>query len=60
MPVVEDALLSSLGVTACLYTRGGVTKSISSVPLFSLIFSTVKTHVIYWVSRLYVTGVAAA
>ena len=39
---------------------GGVTKPISSVPLFSEIFSIVKTHVSYWISRLYLTGVAAA
>ena len=38
----------------------GVTKPISSIPLFSLIFSTVKTHVSYWKSRLYLTGVTAA
>ena len=38
----------------------GVTKIISSVPLFCVIFSIVKTHVSYWISRLYLTGVAAA
>ena len=38
----------------------GVTKPISSVPLFSEIFSMVKTHVCYWISHLYLTGVAAA
>ena len=38
----------------------GVTKPISSVPLFSEIFSIAKTHVSYWISRLYLTGVAAA
>ena len=38
----------------------GVTKSIFPVPLFSEIFSIAKTHVSYWISRLYLTGVAAA
>ena len=38
----------------------GVTKPIFSVPLFSESFSIVKTHVSYWASRLYLTGVAAA
>ena len=38
----------------------GVTKPISSVPLFSEFFSIIKTHVTYWISRLYLTGVAAA
>ena len=38
----------------------GVTKPISSVPLFSQIFCIVKTHFTCWISRLYLTGVAAA
>ena len=38
----------------------GVPKSISSVPLFSQFFSGVRTHVSYWISRLYLTGVAVA
>ena len=38
----------------------GVTKPISSVPLFSEFFNLIKTHVIYWISRLYLTGVAGA
>ena len=38
----------------------GVTKPISSVPLFSEFFSVIKTHVTYWISRLYLIGVAAA
>ena len=38
----------------------GVTKPISSVPLFSEIVSIVKTRVSYWISRLYLAGVAAA
>ena len=38
----------------------GVTKPISSVPLFSEFFSIVKTHVRYWISRLYLTGIAVA
>ena len=38
----------------------GVTKPISSVPLFSKFFSTVKTHVSYWISHWYLAGVAAA
>ena len=37
-----------------------VTKPISSVPLFSQIFSIVKTYVSYWISRLYLAGVIAA
>ena len=38
----------------------GVTKPISSVPLFSEFFSIVKTHFRYWISCLYLTGIAAA
>ena len=38
----------------------GVTETISSVPLFSKFFSIVKTHVRYWISHLYLTGVATA
>ena len=38
----------------------GVTKPISSVPFFSEIFSIVKTHVRYWISLLYLAGIAAA
>ena len=38
----------------------GVTKPISSVPLFSEFFNIIKTYVTYWISRLYLTGVAAA
>ena len=41
-------------------TGVGVTKTISSVPLYSDFFSIIKTHVSYWISRLYLTGVAAA
>ena len=40
--------------------RVGVTKPISSVPLFSEFFSTLKTNVGYWISRLYLADVAAA
>ena len=43
-----------------IYAGVGVTKPISSVPLFSEFFSITKTHVSYWISRLYLTGVAAA
>ena len=44
-----------------MYTPGvGVTKPISSVPLFSKIFSIVKTHVSSRISRSYLAGVAAA
>ena len=39
---------------------GGVTKPISSVPLFSEFLSIVKTNVSYCVSRLYLAAVAAA
>ena len=39
---------------------GGVTKPISSVPLFSEFISIVKRHLSYWISRSYLTGVAAA
>ena len=38
----------------------GVTKPISSVPLFSEFFNNAKTHVDYWISCLYLAGVAAA
>ena len=41
-------------------TWGRVAKPISSVPLFSLFFGITKTHVNYWISRSYLTGVAAA
>ena len=37
----------------------GVTKPISSIPLFFSIFSIVKTHGSYWISCLDLTGVAA-
>ena len=36
---------------------GGVTKPVSSVLLF---FNIVKTHISYWISRLYLTGVTPA
>ena len=42
------------------WSGGGVTKPIFSVPLFSEFFNIIQTHVIYWRSRLYLTGVAAA
>ena len=38
----------------------GVTKPISPVPLFSSFFQFVKTYVNCWISRLYLTGGAAA
>ena len=38
----------------------GVTKPIFSIPLIVDFFSIVKTHVKYWISRLYLTGIAAA
>ena len=38
----------------------GVTKPNYSVPWFSGIFSIIKTHISYWVSRLYLAVVAAA
>ena len=38
----------------------GVTKPIFSVPLFSTSSVIVKTNVSYWISRLYLAGVAAA
>ena len=38
----------------------GVTKPIFSVPLFSTFSVSVKTNVSYWISRLYLAGVAAA
>ena len=37
----------------------GVTKPIFSVPLFPQIFSSVKTHVNYKISHLYLAGVTA-
>ena len=40
--------------------RVGITKPICSVPLFSEFFSIMKTHVSYWISYLYLAGVAAA
>ena len=39
---------------------GGGYKPISSDPLFSIFFSIVKTHINYWIARLYLTSVAAA
>ena len=38
----------------------GVTKPMFSVPLFSTFSVIVKTSVSYWISRLYLAGVAAA
>ena len=44
-----------------LMNRGmGLSMPISTVPLFFEIVSIVKTYVRYWISRLYVTGIAAA
>ena len=40
--------------------RVGVTKPISSVPLFSPFSNIAKTYISYWISRLYLTGVAVA
>ena len=40
--------------------RSGVTKPIPSFLLFSQSFSTVETHISYWISHLYLTGVTAA
>ena len=37
----------------------GVTKAISSIPLFSKFCRNLKTHISYWISRFYLTGVAA-
>ena len=48
------------GHDSALHHGVGVTKPISSVPLFSELFSIVKTHISYWMSRLYLTGVTAA
>ena len=52
--------IHGISVTNTWWTGMGVTKPISSVPLFSQIFSVVRTHVSYWISRLHLTGVAAA
>ena len=41
-------------------TGVGVTKLISSVPLISKFVSIVNTRASYWISCLYLTGVAAA
>ena len=41
-------------------TGVGVTKPIFPAPLFSEFFSIVETCVSYWISYLYLTGVAAA
>ena len=49
-----------LPTNRCIWSGVGVTKPISSVPLFSEFFSIIKTYVTYWISRLYLTGVAAA
>ena len=38
----------------------GVTKPISSVPLFSYVFRIYKIHVAFWISRSYLAGVNAA
>ena len=40
-------------------TGVGITKTISSVPLFSEFFSIIKTRVSCWILRLYLAGVAA-
>ena len=58
--IIED--MTTFDVIAWSYSGSGVgvTKPISSVPLFSEIFSIVKTRVSYWISRLYLAGVAAA
>ena len=61
-PLLRYHRWNSLGLRerSKYYTGVGVTKPFSSVPLFSYFLSIVNTHVSYWISRLYLTGVAAA
>ena len=40
--------------------KDGITKPISTVLLFFSFFSIVKTHIRYWISCLYLTGITAA
>ena len=44
----------------CWQSGVGVTKRIFSIPLFSTFSVIVKANVSYWISRLYLVGVAAA
>ena len=60
---IDENVFENIGckMSAILpWNRGGVTKQISSFLLISLFFSIVKTQVKYWISRLYLTGIAAA
>ena len=57
----DDVIMCNMPNMNYMYGTGvGVTKPISSVPLFSDFFSIIKTHATYWISRLYLTGIAAA
>ena len=58
----DFSAIDNLEFQASLYRPAGmgVTKPISSVPLFSEFFNNAKTHVDYWISGLYLAGVAAA
>ena len=59
--IVKRSGSHSVGDSIEIATAGvGVTKAISPVPLFSQFFSIVRTHVRYWILRLYLTGIAAA
>ena len=61
--MIEWHTVPALSVSGLLtvYAPGvGVTKPISSVPLFSQFFIIVKTYFSCYISRLYLTGVAAA
>ena len=61
--MIEWHTVPALSVAGLLtfYAPGvGVTKPISSVPLFSQFFIIVKTYFSCYISRLYLTGVAAA
>ena len=43
-----------------ILTGVGVTKTISSIPLFSKFFNIIKTQVSCWILRLYLAGVSTA
>ena len=57
MLMSEKRELNNVGI---FHSGVGVTKPISSIPLFSNFFNIVKTRISYWTSCLYLTGVTAA
>ena len=58
--IIEIVVFTSHGFTGIQWLFRALILSISSILLFSEFFSIVKTHISFWISRLYLAGVAAA